>query len=201
VRDPKSIGLSTCPVDPKTGQPKPYWYCTDFGRAVSPAKAGEAAALKALELLDETPDPPPALLVRTLIELGDWYITVRRPKLAMPYYTRAWHLVPEALATGEPNPLHVPVPLTYRPPAASLHYRHHSESNVTPIEFNLTVTSEGKTTDISAVTKTEPIRITQVRRALAHAQYRPRFEDGLPIETKNFRHVESWYEPPPGLKR
>jgi tetratricopeptide (TPR) repeat protein len=201
VRDPKSIGLSTCPVDPKTGQPKAYWYCTDFGRTISPAKAGEAAALKALELLDETTDPPPALLVRTLIELGDWYATVRKPKLATEYYMRAWPLVPEALATGEPHPFRIPVPLSYRPPAASRHYRHHSESSVTPIEFTLTVTAEGATTDIRAVTEAESTRITQVRRALAQARFRPRFEDGLPVETKNYRHVESWYEPPPGLKR
>jgi tetratricopeptide (TPR) repeat protein len=194
VRNPESIGFRTCPVDAATGERKPFWNCADSGSAIGLDKAGEAAVLKALELLDSTAQPPAALLVSVLLELGDWYMTARKPDLAIPYYQRAWPLIPETLATGELHPLLAPVPLLDRPPSAAVHNRSLSASAATPIEFSLTVMANGATAEIKAITDASSTRVGQLRRALGQAIFRPRFEDGRPVATEGYRHVEFWYE-------
>lgn len=201
VRDPVSIGYRTCPVDTATGQRKPFWNCADSGSAIGLDRAGEAAALKALELLDSTAQPPTALLVSVLLELGDWHMTARKPDLAISYYQKAWPLIPETLTAGVLHPLLAPALLLYRPPPAAVHNRSLSASAATPIEFSLTVMANGATTEIKAITDASSTRVGQLRRALGQAIFRPRFKDGRPVATEDYRHVDFWYETATELTR
>jgi tetratricopeptide (TPR) repeat protein len=200
ARDPETIGFRTCPADPETGERKPDWNCASTGRANQLDRAGETAALKALELLDSAGQPPAALLVSVLLELGDWYMTAGKPALAMPYYERAWPLIPETLAPGEPNPLLAPVPLVDLPPAAAVKNRSPASAGATAIEFLLTVYADGSTGEIRAVTDStaaNSLRVDKLRRALGQAIFRPRFEAGKPVATLDHRHIEFWFEPEP----
>lgn len=194
VHDPDSIGFRTCPINAATGERKPTWNCANNVPAGELERTGQAAALKALELLDSTPQTPAALMVSVLLELGDWYMTARKADLANSYYQRAWPLIPETLAAGELHPLLTPVPLVDRPPPAAVHNRSFSGSVPTPVEFSLTVMANGATADIKALTDASKIRLGHLKRALEQAIFRPRLEDGRPVATEGYRHVEFWYE-------
>lgn len=198
ARDPETIGFRTCPADPETGERKPDWNCASTGRANQLDQAGETAALKALQLLDSADQPPAKLLISVLLELGDWYMTAGKPQLAMPYYERAWPLIPETLAADEPHPLLAPVPLVDLPPAAAVKNRLQAGTAPTPIEFLLTVFADGSTAEIRPVTEAtsaNSLRLDKLRRALGQAIFRPRFDDGRPVATVDHRHIEFWFEP------
>jgi hypothetical protein len=163
---------------------------------------GEAAALKALGILDSTPNAPGDLLARTLIELGDWYLTARDPDRAIPQYERAWSLVGKILAPGEANPLLTPRPLLYRLPVAAVRNRGQPDTPTVArkLEFNLDVAATGEVTGVTPVSsQVSDGQTQQLRRALEKAWFSPRFEDGKPVATTGFLFTEYWFEiaPPP----
>lgn len=201
ARDPGSIEGAP-PVDPLTGRVDPM-----FGTGLRPGAVkldpeGEAAGLKALEILNSTPNAPGDLQARTLIELGDWYLTARDPERAIPYYERAWSLVGKILAPGEPNPLLTPRPLLYRLPVAAVRHRGQPDTPTVArkLEFNLDIAATGEVTGVTTVSSEVPdSQAQQVRRALEKAWFSPRFEDGKPAATTGFLFTEYWFEiaPPP----
>jgi tetratricopeptide (TPR) repeat protein len=198
VRDPESLQAQLV-LDPLTGQPDPFANRMNIG-PVRLDRAGEAAARQALEILDATPDPPKALMVKTLIELGDWYITAHDPASALPYYQRAWPLIPATLSPGEQNPLSSPRPLHYRPPSAALRLLGSPDVKTLSrkLEFNLSVAATGEVTGVAPVTTDAPEgELSQVSRALAKAWFSPRFEDGQPVATEGFLFEEYWFERAP----
>jgi tetratricopeptide (TPR) repeat protein len=195
VRDPESLQAELV-LDPLTGQPDPFANRMNIG-PVRLDRAGEAAARQALEILDATPDPPKALMVRTLMELGDWYITAHDPASALPYYQRAWPLIPATLSPGEQNPLSSPRPLHYRPPGAALRLLGNPDVKTLSrkLEFSLSVAANGEVTGVAPVTTDAPEgELSQVSRALAKAWFSPRFEDGQPVATEGFLFEEYWFE-------
>jgi tetratricopeptide (TPR) repeat protein len=198
VRDPESLQQEVL-MDPLTGRPETFSNRLNVGPPRLD-RSGEAAAQQALAILDSTTDPPQALLVKTLIELGDWYITAHDPASAMPYYQRAWPLIPATLALGEQNPLARPRAVSYRQPSAAL--RSLSDPNVPVtarrLEFTLAVAATGEVTKVTPVTSDAPDNeVSQVGRALERAWFSPRFEDGQPVATDDFRFEERWYERAP----
>jgi hypothetical protein len=198
VRDPESLQAELV-LDPLTGQPDPFANRMNIG-PVRLDRAGEAAARQALEILDATQDPPKALMARTLMELGDWYITARDPASALPYYQRAWPLIPAMLSPGEQNPLSSPRPLHYRPPGAALRLLGNPDVKTLSrkLEFNLSVAATGEVTGVAPVTTDAPEgELLQVRRALAKAWFSPRFEEGQPVATEGFLFEEYWFERAP----
>jgi tetratricopeptide (TPR) repeat protein len=197
VRDPDSIVMKNCRRDPDTGQLEPLMVCTQLGQPIRLADAGEAAALRALEILDSTPDPPPVLLAATLLELGDWYVVARDPEVAIQYYERAWPLLEEQATLAHPNPLRAPRPLGYRKPTAAGQYKAPAgvAAVTTPIEFSLTVLADGSTADVTPVSDAPEARLSRIRRALEMAWFSPSFESGKPVATEGYRFVEYWNEP------
>ena len=198
VRDPESLQAELV-LDPLTGQPDPFANRLNIG-PVRLDRAGEAAARQALEILEATPDPPAALMARTLMELGDWYITAHDPASALPYYQRAWPLLPATLSPGEQNPLSSPRPLHYRTPGAALRLLGNPDVKTLSrkLEFNLSVAATGEVTGVAPVTMDAPEgEMLQVSRALARAWFSPRFEDGQPVATEGFLFEEYWFERAP----
>lgn len=195
-RDPGSMEGAP-PIDPLTGRPDPM-----FGTGVRLGqlkldREGETAALKALEILDSTSEPPRGLLARTLIELGDWYTTAHEPEKAAPHYERAWPLVDAMLAPGEINPLLAPRALHYRAPAGAT--RNLALSDVPTvsrkIEFSLDIAATGEVTGVTPVSsEIAEGQTTQVARSLARAWFSPRLEDGKPVATSGFLFTEYWHE-------
>jgi tetratricopeptide (TPR) repeat protein len=201
ARDPGSIEGAP-PVDPLTGRVDPMFGTGMRAGTVRLDPEGEAAALKALGILDSTPNAPGDLQARTLIELGDWYLTARDPDRAMPQYERAWSLVGKILAPGEANPLLTPRPLLYRLPVAAVRNRGQPDTPTVArkLEFNLDIAATGEVTGVTPVSsEVSDSQAQQVRRALEKAWFSPRFEDGKPVATTGFLFTEYWFEiaPPP----
>jgi len=196
VRDPESLSQPTGNVDPLTGRPDPLSISQERVGLVRLDSEGEEAALQALEILDTTTSPPPLLLSSTLMELGDWYMTEHKPDKAIPYYQRAWPLLRDSVADGQPNPLLQPRPLHYRTPAAAVRNltRARALTVARPVEFSLTVTPTGETADVTLVGVAPEGQVAQIRRALERAWFSPRFEDGMPVTTSAYRFVEHWIE-------
>jgi tetratricopeptide (TPR) repeat protein len=196
ARDPGSIEGAP-PVDPLTGRVDPMFGASVRPNALRPDPEGEAAAVRALGILDATPNAPGDLQARTLIELGDWYLTSRDPGRAMPHYERAWSLVGKFLAPGEANPLLTPRPILYRPPVAAVRNRGQPDTPTVArkLEFNLDIAATGEVTAVTPVSsEVSDSQTQQVRRALEKAWFSPRFEDGKPVATTGFLFAEYWFE-------
>lgn len=195
--DPESIEAAQVPIDPWTGRPDPF-----MERALGTASArldreGEAAALQALAILDQTPDPPRRLLALTLTEVGDWFMTAGRADRALPYYRRAWPLFVATVTDGERNPLAAPRALRYRPPAAAVRDRDRSDVAVvaTPFQFSMSIGADGEVSNVTLVSAdAEAYRAAQFLRALRRALFSPRFEDGEPVATDEYQFTETWYD-------
>jgi tetratricopeptide (TPR) repeat protein len=198
VRDPESLQQEMV-VDPLTGRPDTFANRMAVG-PVRLDRAGEAAAQQALAILDATTDPPKAMLVSVLIELGDWYITAHEPASAVPFYQRAGPLIPATLAPGEENLLARPRPVSYRLPPAALRSLGDPAVPVMArgLEFSLAVAATGEVTKVTPVSRDAPDNeMSQVGRALDKAWFSPRFEDGQPVATDDFHYQERWFEPAP----
>ena len=196
MQDPESLINPDIPVDPFTGRPDPLAISQQRAGKLKLDRDGKAAVLEALGILDSTNSPPRTPLINTLMELGDWYITSHEPDKAVAYYQRAWPLLVEAAAEGEPNPLLEPRPLFYRPPAAASRSLTQTDGPLVskPIEFLMTIMATGQTRGVTPVTDAPEGQIAQIRRALDRAWFSPRFEDGQPVATEGFRFVEHWFE-------
>ena len=199
VQDPESLAGEIV-IDPLTGRPDPIMGGGGRAGAVKLDREGETAARQALDILDTTQDPPKALLARTLMELGDWFTTAHDPAAAIPYYQRAWPLIPEMLAPGEQNPLLAPRPMHYRPPAGAVRnlVKPDVETVSRKLEFNISVAATGEVTQATPITTDAPEgELSQVVRALEKAWFSPRFEDGQPVATEGFLFAEYWFERAP----
>lgn len=206
VLDPESIETAQIPVDPWTGRPDPFMVGPERPGVIKLDRAGESAALQALEILDQAPDPPKNMLALALTELGDWYVTAGKVDTAIPYYRRVWPLFTETMASGAPNPLASPRPLRYRPPAAAIRNRGRTDAEVVAasFEFTMHVSASGETDRITLVSSDDggdrdslDYRAAQIRRSLARALFSPRFEDGEPVATDDYRFTETWYDVAP----
>ena len=196
VQDPESLLNPDIPVDPFTGRPDPLAISQQRAGKLKLDRDGKAAVHEALGILDSTDSPPRTPLINTLMELGDWYMTSHESDKAVAYYQRAWPLLVEAAAEGEPNPLLEPRPLFYRPPAAASRSLTRTDGQLVskPIEFLMTIMATGQTRGVTPVTDAPEGQIAQIRRALDRAWFSPRFEDGQPVATEGFRFVEYWFE-------
>jgi len=184
TRDPMA---SPFPVDPAAG--------------ARLDKEGEEALLAALRILEGTGEAHAPLKARVLVELGDWYMTARKPQDAIRRYSEAWPLLPASLAGPVQNPLMAPRQLLYRSPMGAERYRDRPRSELveTAVEYAFTVTAEGRTAGIRKLASdvSPEARETRTERAIETAVYSPRFEDGKPVETNDVRVRQIFYEPAP----
>ncbi|MBP6513554.1 MAG: tetratricopeptide repeat protein [Steroidobacteraceae bacterium] len=164
-------------------------------------KEGEQALLAALRILDGAADVHAPLKARVLVELGDWYMTARRPNDAVRRYAEAWPLMPASLSGATQNPLMAPRQLLYRSPPGAERYRDRPRSEIieTTVEFSFTVTADGGIKDIRKVASDvdPPTRETRTERAIETSVYSPRFEAGKPVDTPDVRLKQVFYEPAP----
>jgi len=154
---------------------------------IQPRPRGEEALLEALKLLATQTDASSASLrAATLVELGDYYIVGDQFDKALTRYRDAWRQMTTAqLGTA---PFSEPVRLLFRAPADAWGRRPEAtdESPATAhfVELEYTVTREGKTDSVRAVSSdvigsTERSVVTVMR----NARFRPRFVDGEPVNT------------------
>lgn len=160
-------------------------------------RKGYKALTRALDILEDQEDPPPELLGRTLIELGDWYLSARQPDTAIKYYSRASTVFAAHLKDGEAHPLLAPRLVAYRPPNAAVNNRLLPRARVIARQarFTLAVTEKGETQDVVlGSSDMTSMQAFQLQRALEEARYSPRFESGRPIATSGVEFTGQWFD-------
>lgn len=148
---------------------------------------GERALLSALEVIDKTEPSALAQRGQILVDLGDWYLSAGQTSKAFETYDTAWQALSRA---GSTDALAQPERIVYRPPSAAVS-RSQMQLRLDPesyrerlVEVRLTVTRDGRTRDVQALTADLPAKTVRgLESAVRKARYRPRFEDGRPADT------------------
>ncbi len=162
-------------------------------------RTGLKAAQTALDLLRSVPEPPPALLAETLIELGDWYQATSRPETSLPYYAEAAAIF-DAQVAADPlagHPLKAPRMVFYRPPMSASRGLNTLTGQyiIRKTVFSFLVSEAGEPLDITVVsTNMDDGQLSQSRRAVGKAIYSPRFVDGKAVSTAGVTFTGEWYE-------
>lgn len=156
---------------------------------------GQRALLRALSILNANPDSPPQLVIDTLVNAGDWYQIKHDFKKALPYYeqaAQAYLTAPDK--EGLQNPLAFPVRVYYAVPSPIVRGNklplHDSREVFVQLEF--TVTSQGLVKDARIIDSNVHSRpASDILSAIRDARFRPRFENGQPVDTvaMSFREV------------
>lgn len=158
---------------------------------------GLRALKRALLVLESAPDAPRQLTIDTLIDVGDWYQIRDDSEEALHYYSRAAELIftDEAdSAEAAHNPLAVPVRVYYPVPdvISRGNKLHPHESEEAYVQMELTVSAEGSVEEAKVIDESSSERqANEILGAIRDARFRPRFVDGVPVETKamSFRQV------------
>lgn len=154
----------------------------------------EDALERVLDIVERQPDSGVEERVGALISLGDWYIQTDKARAAQELYRRAWDLLAgdaefaDELETlfGQPVNLSFPPMPAYQPipsvPYRQIDYRELTERYV-DIQFR--VGADGRVSEVTIVDADAPIAIKYyVRQRMYEALYRPRLDEGEPVESR-----------------
>lgn len=152
---------------------------------------------RALQIAESNPTQiDPAVHRTVLLQTGDWLQLARQPANALPYYRRTFELkVANPMTPGESLQLPVPVYMSFPPAAARHRALPEDEIRVTfaTIEFDVTPQGYVAAPRVVEADTSEPNQRAALK-ALADWIYRPRFENGVPVETRSLRYRMSFRE-------
>jgi tetratricopeptide (TPR) repeat protein len=160
---------------------------------------GQSSLERAVAIAGKQAPPSQAQIadVRTL--LGDWYQSRGQTDKALSNYALAWQAAGSSSSGGKPVTELLfghPVLLAYVPPGSWNRYaaRPAGEAVVREAQVAFTVTARGRVADPKVVTDAgDPKRGALVLRAVQTAAYRPRFENGAPVDTAGVMLVQPFY--------
>lgn len=163
------------------------------------AAEGLRALERAVAIVAEAPDAPPALAAGVRAQLGDWHQARGDTELALPNYRAAWQLAgtaPDAGALRE-SLFGAPLLLYYLVPDSWNRYAQRPPDEVTlrHVELELVVGSDGQPRDPQPPADADAgdRLVEQTLRAAGTARYRPRLVDGEPVDTPGVRFVQPFY--------
>ncbi len=160
---------------------------------------GEEAMVRAVQIMEANGPRSPIVFRVALIDSGDWYLLKSNRGKALEFYAKALTL-PQATTTETSlvgDPLSFPAMLDYAQPQVARRYLERSRSPEKLIDRKLTmeftVTSTGEVVDpriveSDATERMERETLASIREAL----YRPRFENGVPVDTPNVRYQQTF---------
>jgi hypothetical protein len=167
--------------------------------ATSVASEGQRSLERAVAVATQLNPPSPSQIADTRTLLGDWYQTRQVPDKATANYELAWRAAGATLVGGKPVTdllFGEPVLIAYVPPIAAtrLASRSPDEVVVRNVEVRFTVTSRGRVTDPKVIDDAgDPSHGASVQRALQTAIYRPRFENGVAVDTPGVTLDQRFY--------
>jgi Tetratricopeptide repeat/Gram-negative bacterial TonB protein C-terminal len=144
---------------------------------------GERALRLALNAIDKANPVDHKKRGETLTELGDWYASAGAFSKGVDVYREAWNDLKQANAQAL---LDTPRMLAYRPPPSSVRRSRldADESEERYVEVRYTVTKEGRTANVEAVSSdASESSQKSVVFAMKKARYAPRIADGEPVDT------------------
>jgi tetratricopeptide (TPR) repeat protein len=163
-------------------------------RVNAPSNEGERALRAALERVNASSAPQPALRALVLIDLGDWHLISGGKPRALAAYHDAWEaLGPEAAA----RQLGTPQELVYRPPSIAVSRRQqnpdtHDEQEV---KLRLHIAADGDVRE-AIVVNAAPEREAAERAVIAAVKrglFRPAFRDGAAVAATDVEFTERVY--------
>ena len=174
----------------------------------SPATArldptGEQALRNALRITETPPNADPAQHAGVLIDLGDWLSLGSDRKQALQAYHQAWPLL-EGLPPPQNAALSAPAQLMYRVPLVGIRSQRAKPEEIVEgyVDVEFTVTSDGRVLGEHVVGKdASDAQANAVLAAIKKARYRPRFEHGDPVETKDVRFHQAVFSVKPSSKK
>lgn len=158
---------------------------------------GEQALERALEIVSTHPDVKSEERVRTLVDLGDWYITSSKADSGLPLYREAWNLLDANIELRE-SLFGRPVRLLYYSPVISdaEPLSISDEPGEKYIDLEFTVTSRGRVANVKVIeANVRNIIQREVKFAASKARYRPRLENGVSVDTPVVRFRQSFKNP------
>lgn len=144
---------------------------------------GKDALTRAVEIHEQNPQTDVIEKARTLAELGDWMMVTSQRKQAMRVYRQAWNLLTGDGANPEKGDIIFGKPkrLKYTPPIPEASLVFGRSEVYVDVEF--LVTSNGMVTDLSIADASAHWRTqNNVRLAMRHARFRPKFKNGEPTD-------------------
>jgi len=160
---------------------------------------GEDAMVRAVRIMEANGASSPTMFRVALIDSGDWYLLKNDRDKALEFYGRALAL-PAASTTETAlvgDPLSFPAMLDYQQPQVARRYMERDRAPEKLIERKLTmeftVSSTGavvepRIIESDATERMERETLASIREAL----YRPRFENGVPVDTPNVRYQQTF---------
>jgi len=177
-------------LGPTSGMMRP------LSRTRLPAE-GEAAITRALEIMEATDLGNPAAYRTTLVDAGDWFLLKNDMQKALEFYGRAarqaFATATEAAARGDP--LSYPAQLDYQLPPVAQRYLDRPEERTVErkLVLEFTVSRSGQVIDPVIVESDASERMErETMAAIRKALYRPRFENGEPVDTPNVRYQQTF---------
>jgi len=194
LMDPAQARLAAPDADRSTifhdpAQPPPFSATAAIGTA-------QKALDRAVAIATGQPDPSPIQVADVRTQYGDWYQTRGQEDRALPQYIEAWKAgakVPYKGKTLAEVLFGAPVLLGYTRPDGWDRYsgRPTSEISLKSVVLETTVQADGSTRDSKVIDDSgDQRRATQALKALATASYRPRFDDGQPVDTPNVQFTQ-----------
>lgn len=147
--------------------------------------SGKNAITRIVDVYQKNPKSPPAEAAKAKVELGDWYMMFNKWHSARKTYGEAYQALWDNGATnreiedifGRPTPL----------PALPMLEEDREVLSQSHVTVSYDVTAFGKARNIeilkSVPDNSSSIR-SRVRNVLKRAKFRPRFENGEPVETR-----------------
>lgn len=165
------------------------------------AAEGEEALLRALTVMEATGRQGTLPHRQALIDTGDWYMLKGSEEKALEYYRRALQQpvaaanVSATAAAGDPLSYPALLDYLYPPVARRFTDRPQDKVNERHLVMEFTVTSKGTVRDLRIVESDATERMQRETLAsMREALYRPRFENGEPLDTPNVRHQQTFRE-------
>ncbi len=153
------------------------------------AASGQRALERAVGIATTRPDPSPAQVADVRTQYGDWFQSRAQNEKALLQYAEAWQAgarVPFQGRTLADALFEKPVLIHYPRPSGWDRYSGRPAGEVTlkAVVLECTVGADGRTRDIRVLDDSGDARRSELaQKALAAANYRPRFADGRPVDT------------------
>jgi tetratricopeptide (TPR) repeat protein len=161
-----------------------------------PNNEGEVALQLVLEIVDAHPESGATEHAKALMDLGDWRMFAGYPDKALDTYREAWAAL-RAPGGGGTAAFDAPAQIHYRPPGSARRPATSAERFAEHfVEVEFTVTANGEVRDVTLTASDVPGKTSkQLVRAIKGARYRPRFVDGVAVDTSGMKYRETIYVP------
>ncbi len=163
-------------------------------RTIAQFPRGERALASVVKILDADPASDPVAQANAYLDLADWYLLFDHQRRYEPLYAHVYEMLGEAAQArfAEPHLLYYPRPADPRAPSEAKR----GEAAQGKVTLGFRVSQAGEVEDLTTLAaEPDESMVFRVRRSMRIARFRPRLEDGVPVEAsgQRFEHVYTYY--------